>query len=124
VAITRFGPGVCLGFCPEYLIKQAVTGFARLGLKRHDLWQLHHVNPAIPYDEQLRAVRSLKDEGITHYAGLIEPTVAQIEQARTFFPVAENIDAVNIRLSEDEFATLDRVRKQMEPDLTEWLTQQ
>ena len=190
-----------------YLVQQAKIGLRTLNIERHGLWQLGHVDPTIPYDEQLRAVRFLKDEGIIHFVGLIEPKVTQIEQARTLFPVAtvqgiynlaerrneevlnycerygigfiaslplaagylaqeallthiatnhgatpaqialawllkrspvivaipgatkvrhldENIDAVKVRLSEQEFAELDQAGKQMQPGLTEWLLRQ
>ena len=80
----------------EYLLQQARKGLGTLGIERHGLWQLHHVNPAIPYDELLSAVLSLKEEGIIYYAGLIEPTIAQIEQARTLFPVATVQSVYNV----------------------------
>src|SRR5690349_11150577 len=72
---------------PAYLIAQAKRSLEKLGVDQIDLWQLHRVDPKVPRDEQLGAVRHLLDEGIIRNAGLSEITVDDIEAARRVFPV-------------------------------------
>src|SRR5258708_17812441 len=88
---------------PDYLISQAKGSLRRLGVEQIALWQLHRIDPKVPRDEQFGAVRQLLDEGIIHYAGLSEISVADIEAARRVFPVATVQNRYNIvdRSSED-----------------------
>ncbi len=73
---------------PEYLIQQAHKSLRNLGVERIDLWQLHRIDPKVPRDEQFDAVRSLLDAGLVRFAGLSEVSVADIEAAGKYFPVA------------------------------------
>jgi aryl-alcohol dehydrogenase-like predicted oxidoreductase len=73
---------------PEYLVQQALTSCARLGVEQIDLWQLHRIDPKVPRDEQFGAVQSLLQAGTIRFAGLSEVSVADIEAARQVFPVA------------------------------------
>ena len=87
--LARTGPDrwVPLGR-PEYLIQQAHKSLRNLGLERIDLWQLHRIDPKVPRDEQFDAVKSLLEAGVIRFAGLSEVSVADIEAASRFFPVA------------------------------------
>src|SRR5579872_2214608 len=70
---TRPGPGQWVpNGRPEYLMAQARGSLRKLGVERIDLWQLHRIDPQVPRDEQLGAVRRLLDEGIIRHAGLSE----------------------------------------------------
>ena len=91
---------------PDYLISQAKGSLRKLGVKQIALWQLHRIDPKVPRDEQFGAVRQLLDEGIMHYAGLSEVSVADIEAARRVFPVATVQNRYNLvdRGSEDVLA--------------------
>ena len=73
---------------PEYLVQQALTSCARLGVEQIHLWQLHRIDPKVPRDEQFGAVQSLLQAGTIRFAGLSEVSVADIEAARQVFPVA------------------------------------
>src|SRR5580658_2975563 len=87
--LTRPGPGAWPpNGRPTYLIGQAKGSLKKLGVERIDLWQLHRIDPHVPREEQFGAVRQLLDEGIIRHAGLSEVSVAEIEAARRFFPVA------------------------------------
>ncbi|EOX6785748.1 aldo/keto reductase [Pseudomonas aeruginosa] len=88
---------------PDYLIAQARKSLQKLGVERIDLWQLHRIDPRVPRDEQFGAVRQLIDEGIIRYAGLSEVSVADLEAAQRFFPVATVQNRYNLadRGSED-----------------------
>ena len=73
---------------PEYLRQQALMSLRFLGVEKIGLWQLHRIDPKVPRDEQFSAVKSLIDDGLIRHAGLSNVTVADIEAAQTYFPVA------------------------------------
>ena len=81
--ITRQGPAkaVPVGRA-EYLIQQVELSLRRLQLERLELWQLHRIDPKVPVEESLGAVKKLQQEGKIRHIGLSEVTVAEIEQAR------------------------------------------
>src|SRR5437879_4848150 len=62
--LTRPGPGEWVPNCrPEHL-KQAVEGsLKRLRLERLDLYQLHTVDPKVPVEESLGALKQMQDAG-------------------------------------------------------------
>ena len=66
-----------------------------LGVDRIDLYQLHAPDPRVPFATSVRALASLKDEGLIHRIGLCNVTVGQIDEARS---IAE-ISAVQVELS-------------------------
>jgi pyridoxine 4-dehydrogenase len=88
---------------PEHLRDQAIQSRARLGLKQIGLWQLHAIDPKVPRNEQLAAVKSLLDDGIIRHAGLSNVTVADIQAASKLFRVATVQNRYNLidRDSED-----------------------
>jgi pyridoxine 4-dehydrogenase len=102
--LARTGPGswVPLGR-PEYLIQQAYASLRRLGVEQIDLWQLHRIDPAVPRAEQFGAIAWLLEQGVIRHAGLSEVGVADIEEARRYFPVATVQNRYNLaeRQSED-----------------------
>jgi aryl-alcohol dehydrogenase-like predicted oxidoreductase len=73
---------------PEFLIQGVKTSLMRLRLERHDLWQLHRIDPRVPAKEQFETIASLITEGLIRHAGLSEVSVAEIEEAQRYFPVA------------------------------------
>jgi pyridoxine 4-dehydrogenase len=62
---------------------------------RIDLYQLHHVDPAVPLPDSVGALEQLRQDGKVAAIGLSNVTVAQLDQALTIAPVA----AVQNRLS-------------------------
>jgi len=87
----------------EYLIQQAHTSCAKLGVERIDLWQLHRIDPKVPRDEQFGAVKQLLDSGVIRHAGLSEVSVADIKAAAKVFNVVTVQNRYNLvdRGSED-----------------------
>jgi pyridoxine 4-dehydrogenase len=73
---------------PEYLIQQAYTSCQRLGVEQLGLWQLHRIDPKVPRDEQLDAVKTLLSSGVIRYAGLSEVSVEDVEAAQKVFKVS------------------------------------
>lgn len=73
---------------PEYLIQQAYASCHRLRVQQIGLWQLHTLDPQVPRDEQLDAIRTLLNDGVIRNAGLSNVSVADIEAASKLFKVA------------------------------------
>lgn len=88
---------------PEYLRQQAIKSREKLGLEQIGLWQLHSIDPKVPRDEQLAAVKSFLDDGIIRHAGLSNVSVEDIEVASKLFKVATVQNRYNLvdRGSED-----------------------
>jgi pyridoxine 4-dehydrogenase len=87
--LTRTGPDVWIPVGrPEYLIQQAHKSRWRLGVEAIDLWQLHRIDSKVPAKEQFDAIRTLLNDGVIRTAGLSEVSVAEIEDASKYFPVA------------------------------------
>jgi len=95
---------------PDHLIAQARRSREKLGIGQIGLWQLHRIDPDVPRDEQFAAVRQLLDEGIIRHVGLSQVSVAEIEAAQKFFPVATVQNRYNLadRGSEDVVAYCNR----------------
>src|SRR5208337_3966778 len=73
---------------PEYLIQQAHTSRWRLGVDSISLWQLHRIDSKVPAKEQFDAIKTLIEDKVIRTAGLSEVSVAEIEAASKYFPVA------------------------------------
>jgi aryl-alcohol dehydrogenase-like predicted oxidoreductase len=71
------------------------ASLAALGVNRIDLYQLHAPDPRVPLSTSVRALASLKDEGLIERIGLCNVTVGQIEEARRIADIA----AVQVEVS-------------------------
>jgi pyridoxine 4-dehydrogenase len=101
---TQFGPGryATLGR-PEYLRQECVLSLRRLGLDHIDLYQLHQVDPKVPFEDQIGTMKELKEEGKIAAIGLNEVTVDQITAAREITGIAsvQNQYSATERKNED-----------------------
>jgi pyridoxine 4-dehydrogenase len=87
--LTRTGPGTWTPVGrPEYLRQCVLMSLRRLKREQIDLWQLHRIDPKVPHDEQFGAIADMQKEGLIKHAGLSEVSVAEIQAAQKFFPVA------------------------------------
>ena len=73
---------------PDYLRAQAEKSLRRLGLERIELFQLHRIDPKVPFADQLGALVGLQAEGKIGRIGLSEVSVPEIEAARAITPIA------------------------------------
>ena len=81
--LTRQGPNQWLPVGrPEYLIQQVEMSLRRLKLERLDLWQLHRIDPKVPVEESLGAIKKLQEQGKIRHVGLSEVKPHEIDQAR------------------------------------------
>src|SRR5918994_6964 len=95
---------------PEFLRRNLEGSLKRLRLERIDLWQLHRIDPKVPAQEQLEAVREFQREGLIRYVGLSEVTVDEIKRARKVLTIVsvQNLYNVTNRRWEDEVAYCER----------------
>jgi len=88
---------------PQHLRSACEGSLRRLRLDRIDLYQLHRIDPKVPADDQLGALKDLQAEGKIKHIGLSEVSVAQIQHAQTIVPVVsvQNRYSITDRGSED-----------------------
>jgi len=81
--LTRQGPNQWLPVGrPEYLVQEVEMSLRRLKLERIDLWQLHRIDPKVPVEESLGAIKRLQEQGKIRHVGLSEVKPHEIDQAR------------------------------------------
>jgi len=88
---------------PEHLIAACEGSLRRLRLDRIDLYQLHRIDPKVPAEDQLSALRNLQAQGKIRHIGLSEVSVQQIEHARKIVDIVtvQNRYSISDRGSED-----------------------
>jgi pyridoxine 4-dehydrogenase len=88
---------------PEHLRSACEGSLRRLRLSRIDLYQLHRIDPKVPAEDQLGALKELQAEGKIKHIGLSEVSVKQIQHAQTIVPVVsvQNRYSITDRGSED-----------------------
>jgi pyridoxine 4-dehydrogenase len=88
---------------PEHLRAACEASLRRLRLDQIDLYQLHRIDPKVPVEDQLGALRHLRAHGKIKHIGLSEVSVKQIQHARTIVPIVsvQNRYSVTDRGSED-----------------------
>jgi len=76
---------------PEHLREACEGSLRRLGLERIDLYQLHHPDPKVPYEESVGTMKELQHEGKVRYIGVSNVNVEQLATAR------EIVDVVSVQ---------------------------
>jgi pyridoxine 4-dehydrogenase len=90
--LTRQGPNKWLPVGrPEYLAQCVEMSLRRLKVERIDLWQLHRIDPKVPVEESLGAIKDLQKQGKIRHIGLSEVKPSEIEQAR------KTVDIVSVQ---------------------------
>lgn len=85
---TRPGPGKWEPDCrPERLKACCEQSLRRLKLDRIDLYQLHTVDPNVPFEEQVGALRDLRDEGKIRHVGLSNVSFDELRKAEEIVPI-------------------------------------
>jgi len=112
--LTRQGPNQWLPVGrPEYLVQQVEMSLRRLKLERIDLWQLHRIDPKVPVEESLGAIKKLQEQGKVRHVGLSEVKPHEIDRARKVIEIVSVQNQYNIgdRQHEDvvEYCTKHRL---------------
>lgn len=105
--LTRYGPEkwAAVGR-PEYLRQCVEMSLRRLKVDRIDLYQLHRIDPKVPVDETLGALKDLQAAGKIRHIGLSEVSVAEIEQAERTVSIVSVQNLYNLTNRQSE-AVLD-----------------
>jgi len=84
----RTGPGQwTINSHPDHL-KEALEGsLARLNLDRIDLYQLHRIDPQVPFEETLEFLQGVQEEGLVKHIGLSEVSVEEIKKAEEYVEI-------------------------------------
>src|SRR5438309_3803906 len=81
---------------PEYLRQCVDKSLKRLKLERIDLYQLHRVDPKVPMEDSLGALKEMQGAGKIRYIGLSEVSPEQVARARKIVPIATVQNRYNI----------------------------
>jgi pyridoxine 4-dehydrogenase len=94
---TRSGPNrwAAVGR-PEYLRQCVEMSLRRLKVERLDLWQFHRIDPKVPVEESLGAIKELQKQGKIRHVGLSEVVPDDIERARKTVPIVSVQNKYNI----------------------------
>ena len=95
--LTRQGPNKWLPVGrPEYLTQQVEMSLRFLKTDRIDLWQLHRIDPKVPVEESLGAIKKLQEQGKIRHVGLSEVKPHEIDQARKVIEIVSVQNQYNI----------------------------
>ena len=95
--LTRPGPGQWVpNGNPDYLKKCVENSLKRLKLDRIDLYQLHRIDPKVPAEDSLGALKEMQAAGKIRHIGLSEVSPMQIDQARQVVPIVSVQNRYNV----------------------------
>ena len=110
--LTRSGPGQwARDGRPEKLRENCEGSLKRLRVDRIDLWQLHAVDTAVPYAEQVGAVKAMQDEGKIRHIGVCNVSVEELRTAQSIATIVSVQNRYNVLDRESE-AVLDVCEKE------------
>jgi pyridoxine 4-dehydrogenase len=81
---------------PEYLTQCVEKSLKRLKLERLDLYQLHRIDPKVPVQDSLGALKKMQDAGKIRHVGLSEVTIPEIEESKKVLPIVSVQNRYNI----------------------------
>ena len=81
---------------PEYLKQCVDKSLKRLKLERIDLYQLHRVDPKVPMEDSLGALKEAQRAGKIRHIGLSEVSPEQVQSARKIVPIVTVQNRYNI----------------------------
>ncbi|MGC2163052.1 MAG: aldo/keto reductase [Silvibacterium sp.] len=81
---------------PEYLRQCVEMSLRRLRVERIDLWQLHRIDPKVPVEESLGAIKELQKQGKIRHVGLSEVSPEEIEHAKNILPIVSVQNQYNL----------------------------
>src|ERR1700712_5593947 len=90
---------------PDYLQQQLELSLRNLRVDRIDLYQLHRIDPTVPLEDSLGALKTAQEQGKIRHIGLSEVTPAQIEVAQKIVPIVSVQNKYNL-LNRDSESTL------------------
>ncbi len=89
---------------PDHLREALEGSLERLKLDCIDLYQLHRIDPNVPFEDTFSFLQKIQEEGLVKHIGLSEVSVEQIKRAQQFIKVVsvQNMYSVDNRKWESE----------------------
>ena len=95
--LVRTGPNQWPVDCrPERLRECCDNSLKRLKLDRIDLYQLHRIDPKVPFEDQMGLLKDLQDEGKIWHIGLSEVSVEELKRAQQHIRVVSVQNKYNL----------------------------
>lgn len=84
---------------PDHLREALEGSLKRLRQDQIQLYQLHRVDPEVPYEQTLEFLQKVQEEGLVKHVGLSEVSVEQIKKAQEYIRVVsvQNMYSVDNR---------------------------
>jgi pyridoxine 4-dehydrogenase len=101
--LTRQGPGVWTPVGRAEYLKQCVEmSLRRLKVDTIDLYQLHRIDPKVPVEESLGALKELQEQGKIRHIGLSEVSIEELEHAKTIVDIVSVQNLYNLANRQSE----------------------
>ena len=95
--LERTGPGQWpTNGRPEHLIEACEGSLRRLELEQIPLYQFHRPDPAVPLEDSIGAIVTLKEQGKIRHIGLSNVTEEQLRQAQRLTPIVSIQNRYNV----------------------------
>ena len=104
-ALLRTGPNEWpIDASPRHLEAALNGSLKRLKVEQIDLYQLHRIDPNVPFEDTLKFLQKAQQDGRIKHIGLSEVGVAEIKKAQEFVPIVavQNMYSVENRKWEAE----------------------
>lgn len=118
VIATKFGvqrgeQGEFLGVSgkPEYVRRCCDDSLRRLGIEHIDLYYQHRVDPTVPIEDTVGAMKELVDAGKVRYLGLSEAGAKTIRRAHAVHPISALQSEYSLWSRDIEGDVLDTIRE-------------
>lgn len=84
---------------PDHLRKALEGSLHRLKLAQIDLYQLHRIDPKVPFEQIFEFLQSIQEDGLVKHIGLSEVSVEDIQKAEQYITVdsVQNMYSVDNR---------------------------
>lgn len=92
---------------PERLKACAEASLKRLRLETIGLYQLHRPDPKVPFEEQIGALKELREEGKIEHVGLCNVSLDELRAAERIVPIASVQNRYNIAYRGESEAIID-----------------
>ncbi|HEX8427279.1 aldo/keto reductase [Hymenobacter sp.] len=89
---------------PDHLREALEGSLKRLKLDQIDLYQLHRIDPNVPFEQTLEFLQQAQEDGLVKHIGLSEVTIDEIKKAQEYVPIVsvQNMYSVDNRKWEAE----------------------
>jgi pyridoxine 4-dehydrogenase len=95
--LERTGPGQWpVNGRPEHLIEVCEGSLRRLRLEQIPLYQFHRPDPAVPLEDSIGALVTLKEQGKIRHIGLSNVTEKQLRRAQALTPIVSIQNRYNV----------------------------